>query len=119
MACVVAASSDANSSHLVQVATLPPLPQAHLRYGGHEAHEAAVGSVLPLSWKEANVEAVNAIAYATRYHSDWFWKGAQHMRKWSGVARTLPARWRQCNFAEARWGKAPISESFRATSSQP
>jgi len=27
-----------------------------------------VQAVLPLSWKEASAEAVNAIAYATRYH---------------------------------------------------
>jgi hypothetical protein len=52
---------------------------------GQEAHEAAVAAVeavLPLSWKEASVEAVNAIAYATRYHSGWFWQGAQHVGKW-------------------------------------
>src|SRR5262249_28759868 len=35
-----------------------------------------------LSQSKASVEAVNAIAYATRYHSDWFWRGAQHVRKW-------------------------------------
>ena len=37
-----------------------------------EAHEAvaAVQTVLPLPWKEASAEAVNAIAYATRYHPD-------------------------------------------------
>jgi hypothetical protein len=52
----------------------------------HEAAVAAVQTVLPLSWKEASVEAVNAIAYATRYHSEWFWKGAQHIRKWRGTA---------------------------------
>jgi hypothetical protein len=40
----------------------------------HEAAVAAVQSVLPLPWKEASAEAVNAIAYATRYHS-WFWLG--------------------------------------------
>jgi hypothetical protein len=27
--------------------------------------------------QEDSVETVNAIAYATRHHSDWFWKGAQ------------------------------------------
>lgn len=32
--------------------------------------------------KEASAEAANAIAYATKYHSEWFWKGAQHVRKW-------------------------------------
>ena len=45
-----------------------------------EAHEAAtlrtrrayVQQVLPLlSWKKASAEAVNAIAYATKYHSEW------------------------------------------------
>jgi hypothetical protein len=51
-----------------------------------EAHEAAVAaelSALPtLTQKEASAEAVNAIAYATKYHSEWFWRGAQHVRKW-------------------------------------
>ena len=51
----------------------------------HEAAVAAVQTVLPLSWKEASAEAANAIAYATRYHSDWFGKGAQHIRKWRGT----------------------------------
>ena len=31
--------------------------------------------------KEASAEAVNAVAYATRYHSEWFWRGAQHEGK--------------------------------------
>jgi hypothetical protein len=48
----------------------------------HLAAVAAVQTVLPLSRKEASVEAVNAIAYATKYYSEWFWKGAQHMKKW-------------------------------------
>jgi len=44
---------------------------------------AAMQQVLPtLSRKEVSAEAVNAIAYATKYHSEWFWKGAQHVRKW-------------------------------------
>jgi hypothetical protein len=41
----------------------------------HEAAVAAVHTVLPLPWKGA--EAVNAIAYATKHHSEWFWRGAQ------------------------------------------
>ena len=41
----------------------------------HEAAVAAVQEVLPMPWTEASVEAVNAVAYATRYHSDWFWQG--------------------------------------------
>jgi hypothetical protein len=75
---------------------LPAWRRACLAYGemrqagatDQEAHEAAVATVLtvlPLPWKEASVEAVNAIAYATRYHSDWFWKGAQQIRKWRGT----------------------------------
>jgi hypothetical protein len=48
----------------------------------HEAAVAAVQEVLSLTWKEASAEAVNAIAYATRYHSEWFWQGAQHVGKW-------------------------------------
>jgi hypothetical protein len=32
--------------------------------------------------KEASVEAVNAIAYATCYHSAWFWQEVQHVAKW-------------------------------------
>jgi hypothetical protein len=62
---------------------LPAWRRACLAYGemrqagatdqeAHDAAVAAVQTVLPLSWKEASVEAVNAIAYATRYHSDWF-----------------------------------------------
>jgi len=43
----------------------------------HEAAVAAVQSVLPLPWKEASTEAVNAVAYATKYHSEWFWRGAR------------------------------------------
>jgi hypothetical protein len=43
----------------------------------HEAAVAAVRSVLPLPWEEASAEAVNAVAYATKYHSEWFWRGAQ------------------------------------------
>jgi hypothetical protein len=54
--------------------------RAKRREGGsdQEAQEAAVAavqSVLPLPWKEASTEAVNAVAYATKYHSDWFWRG--------------------------------------------
>jgi hypothetical protein len=42
-------------------------------------------SVLPaLTQKEASAEAVSAIAYATKYHSDWFWRGAQHTKQWRG-----------------------------------
>jgi len=55
--------------------------QAGASRRAHEPAVAAVQTVLPLSWKEAGVEAINAIAYATRYHSEWFWRGAQHVRK--------------------------------------
>jgi hypothetical protein len=30
---------------------------------------------------EASAEAVNAVAYATRNHPEWFWRGAQHAKK--------------------------------------
>ena len=57
----------------------------------HEAAVEAVQQVLPLlSQKEASAEAVNAVAYATKYHSDRFWKGAQHARKWR--RRTSPRK---------------------------
>ena len=49
----------------------------------HEAAVEAVLSVLPaLTQKEASAEAVNTVAYATKYHSDWFWKRGQHARRW-------------------------------------
>ena len=45
----------------------------------HEAHLAAVAAlqaVWPgLTWKEASAEAVNAVAYASSYHREWFWSG--------------------------------------------
>jgi hypothetical protein len=45
----------------------------------HEAHLAAVAAlqaVWPgLTWKEASAEAVNAVAYASTYHTEWFWSG--------------------------------------------
>jgi len=44
----------------------------------HEAAIAALQTVLSLPWKEARVEAANAVAYATRNHPEWFWRGAQH-----------------------------------------
>ena len=63
--------------------------------GSHqEAHEAAVAAVLgvwpTLTQKEASAEAVSAIAYATKYHSDWFWKGALQIS--GGERRTRPCR---------------------------
>jgi hypothetical protein len=39
----------------------------------HEAHLAAVAAVqtvLPLAYKQASAEAVNAVVCATRYHSE-------------------------------------------------
>jgi hypothetical protein len=41
----------------------------------HEAAVAAVQAVWPSPWKEASAEAVDAVAYASRYHSEWFWRG--------------------------------------------
>jgi hypothetical protein len=28
-----------------------------------------------LTWKEARAEAVNAVAFASSYHKEWFWSG--------------------------------------------
>jgi hypothetical protein len=56
----------------------------------HEAHEAAVAAVqtvLSLPWQEASIEAANAVAYAIRYHPEWFWRGAQHTEKWRANVR--------------------------------
>jgi hypothetical protein len=50
----------------------------------HEAHLAAVAAVqevLPLPYKEASTEAINAIAYATRHHSEWFWQGLAELKR--------------------------------------
>ena len=47
----------------------------------HEAAVAAVRSVLPLAWKDATDEAVNAIAYATKHLREWFWRGALRVSK--------------------------------------
>jgi hypothetical protein len=58
----------------------------------HEAAVAAVQTVLPLSWKEAGVEAVNAIAFATNYHPEWFWRGALHVKK-VGAEGLRPPTW--------------------------
>jgi len=41
----------------------------------HEATAAALQAVLPPPWKEASVEVVNAVAYVTRYHPEWYWHG--------------------------------------------
>lgn len=43
----------------------------------HEAADAAVQAVLPLPYKEASVEAVNAIAYATRITQSGSGRGLQ------------------------------------------
>jgi len=41
------------------------------------------------SWREASAKAVNAIAYATKCHSEWFWRGAKHIRKCRGRPHEL------------------------------
>jgi hypothetical protein len=60
----------------------------------HEAAVAAVQTVLPLAWKEASAEAVNAVAYATRHYPEWFWRGAPAHKEVEGngaLAGELPA----------------------------
>jgi hypothetical protein len=50
----------------------------------HEAHLAAVAAlqgVWPgLTQKEASAEVVNAISYASTYHSEWLWRGVGSWR---------------------------------------
>jgi hypothetical protein len=48
-----------------------------------EALEAAVAAMQCNlhSWKEASAEAVNAIADATKYNSEWFWRGRAARRE--------------------------------------
>jgi hypothetical protein len=56
------------------------LAYREMRRAGRSDHEArlaavaAVQGVLPLPWQEASAEAVNAGAYASLYHSEWFWR---------------------------------------------
>src|SRR5262245_60217369 len=60
----------------------------------HEAREAAVApvqTVLPLPWQEASIEAAKAVAYATRYHPEWFWRGAQ--RRAAPLGEPYAMRW--------------------------
>ena len=65
-----------------------------------EAHEGPwqpSQTVLPLSHKEASVEAVNGIAFATRYHPDWFGR-VRITRKWRGnYCRAQPDRRREAD----------------------
>jgi hypothetical protein len=86
---------------------MPGLSCEAARRGSHQqAHEAAVAAlqeVWPLPWKEASAEAVDAIAHATRRHSEWFWQGAQHL----GNGRRRPAK-------PARWVQARLLNAWRA-----
>lgn len=49
----------------------------------HLAAAAAVRAVWPLPWNEAKAEAANAVAYARRYHPEWFWQGREKL--WGGA----------------------------------
>jgi hypothetical protein len=82
---------------------LPAWRRARLAYGemrqagatdqeAHDAAVAAVQTVLPPSWNEASVEAVNAIAYATRYLRSVLEGRAAHRR--SRKLRYQPERWK-------------------------
>jgi hypothetical protein len=42
-------------------------------HGGMDCSPPFSGAVDAL--REASAEAVNAVAYATKYHSEWFWRG--------------------------------------------
>ena len=44
----------------------------------HAAHWAAVAAlqaVWPLPTAEASAETINAVSFASSYHSAWFWRG--------------------------------------------
>jgi hypothetical protein len=45
--------------------------------GDHAAHGKAIEAVQvvhpELGWKEASAVVVKAVAYVTRFHSEWFW----------------------------------------------
>jgi len=47
-----------------------------------------VRTILPLPWQEASIEAANAVAYARRYHPEWFWRAAEHTEKWRETSET-------------------------------
>jgi len=44
-------------------------------HGGMDCSPPFSGAVDALI--EASAEAVNAVAYATKYHSEWFWRGVR------------------------------------------
>ena len=46
----------------------------------HEAAVATVQSMWPVPFREASIEAINAVAYATRYHSEWVWQGLAKLK---------------------------------------
>jgi len=46
-----------------------------------------VQTVPALPWKEASVEAANAVAYGRHYHPEWFWRGANYTEKWRANVR--------------------------------
>jgi hypothetical protein len=67
---------------------LAPLLQRRLNdlASDQQAREALVTAVLTMVHvcrEEASAEAANAIAYATRDHSEWFSPGAAHARTWA------------------------------------
>jgi hypothetical protein len=53
-------------------------------YRDLEAHNAAVAAlqaVWPLPDREAGIEATQAIAYASKHHSAWMWRGVGERAK--------------------------------------
>ena len=46
--------------------------------GAQAAADAATRALIevwPLPWAQADAEAVNAVAYASSFHTRWFWDG--------------------------------------------
>ena len=57
-----------------EVAKQPEEKQREIVMRGEKA-VAALQAEWPLPWKEASAEAINAVSFASSYHSEWFWSG--------------------------------------------
>ena len=49
-----------------------------------KAATRALQAVWPLPWKEPDAEAINAVSFASSYHTKWFWSGKNKNRSRSG-----------------------------------
>jgi hypothetical protein len=113
-----------NACHSRPMIALPAWRRACLAYrqwrqagaSGQEAHEsaiAAVQTVPSLPWNEASAEVVNAVAYATQYHPGWFWKGAQHTKKWRSKIADNLSKAIFSPLIEPAYGSLPVIRPMR------